>query len=90
MYVTSVAPFRIITYASLKSLLSRWNAHGQITSKTSTVIMFKTKVTNDIEFAYHDSGPPPDKSVYDTIILIHGHTYHSGELDCDQPLYFHS
>jgi hypothetical protein len=42
--------------------------------------MLKTKVTKDIEFAYHDSGPPPNKQVYDTIIIIHGHTYHSGTL----------
>lgn len=40
--------------------------------------MFKTKVTDTIEFAYHDSGAPPNKSEYETIILIHGHTYHSG------------
>jgi len=40
--------------------------------------MLKIKVTNEIEFAYHDSGAPPNKSEYKAIILIHGHTYHSG------------
>lgn len=44
--------------------------------------MLSIKVTDTIEFAYHDSGPPPNKTVYDTVVLIHGHTYHTGEHDC--------
>ncbi|PPQ73073.1 hypothetical protein CVT26_014639 [Gymnopilus dilepis] len=40
--------------------------------------MLTTKVTDNIEFAYHDSGAPPNKEDYETIIVIHGHTYHSG------------
>lgn len=37
------------------------------------------KVTDAIEFAYHDSGAPPGKADdYTTIVIIHGHTYHSG------------
>ncbi|KAF8961607.1 Alpha/Beta hydrolase protein [Flammula alnicola] len=40
--------------------------------------MEKIKVTDSIEFAYHDSGAPPTKEDYFTIVLIHGHTYHSG------------
>jgi alpha-beta hydrolase superfamily lysophospholipase len=37
------------------------------------------KVTDDIEFAYHDSGAPPGKADdYTTIVIIHGYTYHSG------------
>lgn len=37
------------------------------------------KVTDDVEFAYLDSGAPPGKGDdYTTIIIIHGHTYHSG------------
>ncbi|KAF9484527.1 alpha/beta-hydrolase [Pholiota conissans] len=40
--------------------------------------MQSIKVTNDIEFAYMDSGAPPNKADYTTIVIIHGHTYHSG------------
>lgn len=38
----------------------------------------KTKVTDSIEFAYYDSGAPPNKDDYITVIQIHGHTYHTG------------
>jgi pimeloyl-ACP methyl ester carboxylesterase len=40
--------------------------------------MQKTEVTDGIEFAYHDSGAPPNKDDYFTVIAIHGHTYHTG------------
>lgn len=40
--------------------------------------MQKMKVTDSIEFAYHDSGAPLNKDDYLTIIAIHGNTYHSG------------
>ncbi|KAF8197026.1 Alpha/Beta hydrolase protein [Pholiota molesta] len=41
--------------------------------------MKHTKITEDIEFAYHDSGAPPGKADdYTTVVIIHGHTYHSG------------
>ncbi|KJA17365.1 hypothetical protein HYPSUDRAFT_46575 [Hypholoma sublateritium FD-334 SS-4] len=40
--------------------------------------MQKIKVTDDIEFAYQDSGAPLNKADYPTIVFIHGHTYHSG------------
>jgi pimeloyl-ACP methyl ester carboxylesterase len=40
--------------------------------------MQKIKVTDDIEFAYHDSGAPSNKDDYITIVVIHGHAYHSG------------
>ncbi|KAF8908096.1 hypothetical protein CPB84DRAFT_1767269 [Gymnopilus junonius] len=41
--------------------------------------MPKTKVTDNIEFAYHDSGLPSSKDDdYYTFVLIHGHTHHSG------------
>ena len=36
------------------------------------------KVTENIEFAYQDSGAPSNKDDYTTIVFIHGHTYHSG------------
>ncbi|PPQ75056.1 hypothetical protein CVT26_012058 [Gymnopilus dilepis] len=39
--------------------------------------MQKIKATDNIEFAYHDSGAPA-KDDYYTIICFHGHTYHSG------------
>lgn len=40
--------------------------------------MLKIKVSDENEFTYHNSNSPPNKSEYDPIIFIHGHTYHSG------------
>ncbi|KAF5319610.1 hypothetical protein D9619_008564 [Psilocybe cf. subviscida] len=47
-------------------------------TNTPMAAMLSIKVTDTIKFAYHDSGPPPNKTVYDTVVLIHGHTYHTG------------
>ncbi|KAF8961869.1 Alpha/Beta hydrolase protein [Flammula alnicola] len=41
--------------------------------------MHKTIVDDNITFAYHDNGAPPDNlKDYLTMVIIHGHTYHSG------------
>lgn len=40
--------------------------------------MQTTTVPNDIVFAYRDSGPP-SKEDYLTVIVFHGHTFHSGK-----------
>ena len=40
--------------------------------------MRTTEVSDGIVFAYIDSGPPP-KGDYLTVIVLHGHTFHSGE-----------
>lgn len=41
-----------------------------------------TRVIDDIEFAYRDSGAPPNKADYFTVVVFHGHTFHSGEHIC--------
>lgn len=44
--------------------------------------MQTTEVSDGVVFAYTDSGAPP-KDDYLTVIVLHGHTFHSGEHAAD-------
>uniref|UniRef100_A0A8H7XQY1 AB hydrolase-1 domain-containing protein n=1 Tax=Psilocybe cubensis TaxID=181762 RepID=A0A8H7XQY1_PSICU len=40
-------------------------------------LAYTTRVADGVDFAYRDSGAPPNKQDYCTCIIIHGHTFHS-------------
>jgi len=36
-------------------------------------------IDSGLQYYYTDSGPPLQRTKYRTLVLIHGHTFHSGK-----------